>query len=452
LPSTTEPKLTPARKSVYALGDLTVNTALSSLSLIFATYFLTQIADLRPVLAGLVPLVGRVIDAVTDPLMGQISDRTRMRSGRRRPYFLIGALPFGLTFALLWVDPGLASQAARFAYYAAIYSSMSIAMTIVSVPYLAIQPEMTLDYDERTSLNTYRTFGSLLGIFAAIAIRPVAESFGGGSEGFAWAGLAYGVLLALPWLAVYLATFERPGFSRPQASDFWSGLREVLAHKNFRTLMALYLCGRIAMDLLGALLILYVSFWIGRSGDFELTMLCFVGAVMLSLPFWLRFSMRFEKITTFIVGSVWWGLCSLLLLFGHPGWPSAVIFAFAIVTGIGYAVVDLMPWAMLGEVIDEDDLATGQRREGIYNGAFTFMRKLGGAVGVAGVMAVLDLAGFQQGEVQPESARQAIRWISGLAPALFLAAGIAFAWRYPLDRSAHREIRQALDTRIQGVP
>ena len=108
-------------QGIYASGDLTINAALASLSLIYTSYFLTQIAGLRAALAGLVPLVGRSIDAFTDPLMGRISDQTRWRCGRRRPYFLIGALPFGLSFAVMWVDRRSPSQAARFAYYAPIY-------------------------------------------------------------------------------------------------------------------------------------------------------------------------------------------------------------------------------------------------------------------------------------------------------------------------------------------
>jgi len=109
-------------KSIYGLGDMTINAALASLALVYTSYFLTQIAGLRPALAGLVPLVGRFIDAFTDPLMGRISDQTRWRAGRRRPYFLIAALPFGLSFAAMWIDVPTTSQAVRFAYYAAVFA------------------------------------------------------------------------------------------------------------------------------------------------------------------------------------------------------------------------------------------------------------------------------------------------------------------------------------------
>lgn len=450
-PRSSVPRLGPLRKSVYALGDVTVNTALSAMTLIYASYFLVQVADLRPALAGLVPLVGRAVDAITDPLMGEISDRTRWRRGRRRPYFLLGAIPFGLTFALLWLDLPSESQAGLFAYYTAIYCLMSVAMTVVSVPYLAIQPEMALDYDERTSINTYRTIGALTGTVLAVNVRSVSELFGGGSAGFVWAGAAYGALLALPWLAVYAATFERPDFQRRTGRvPVRESLRAVLAHRTFTRLTAIYIMGRIAMDLAGALIILYTAYWLGRSQDFELVMMLFLGATALALPFWLAVARGRDKATIFLLGSVWWIVSSISLALVQPDWPRWIIYVFVPLVGVGYAVVDLMPWSMVGEVIDEDELQSGERREGAYNGVFTFLRKLGGAVGVFGALSLLDLAGYQKGAVQTETAREAIRWMTALGPAFFLAVGVWLVRGYPLTREAHAHILAQLAERNRG--
>ena len=135
-------KLTRARKSIFALGDLTTNTVLGVLSLVYASYFLLEIAALRPILAGLIPLVGRMVDAVSDPLIGRLSDRTRSRWGRRRPYLLAGAIPFGLCFMCLWFESPWSSQMGRFVYYSVAYSALAVSMTVLSVPYLSLQPEM----------------------------------------------------------------------------------------------------------------------------------------------------------------------------------------------------------------------------------------------------------------------------------------------------------------------
>jgi len=442
------PQLTFGRKSAYALGDFTVNTALSSLGLIYVPFYLTQVAGLDPWLAGLVPLIGRTVDAVTDPLMGRISDMTRWHSGRRRPYFLIGALPLGISFALMWMDPPLADQFSRFVYFASVYCVMSVAMTILAVPYLALLPEMALEYDARTSLNTFRNIGSLFGVFAAISIRPVATALGGGTADFAAAGLVFGVVLALPWFAVWAATFERPEFrDRVTHESLLTGLMTVARHRNFRILVGMYLTGRIAMDLISALLILYFTYWIGRSEDFEIAMVLFLCAVMFALPVWLRISQTRDKANVFAVGTLWWMLVSVAFLFAQPEWPRWVLFVLPPLAGLGYAVVDVMPWAMLGDAIDEDDLGTGERREGLYNGVFMFVRKLGGAVAVFLLMAILDVAGYTRGAEQTETVRQTIRVLTMVAPVLFLAASFWLSRYYPLTRTAHRLIVDELETR-----
>jgi sugar (glycoside-pentoside-hexuronide) transporter len=445
-----EPSLGPFGKTVYAAGDLTLNTSLVALTMIYTTFFLIQIAELRPVLAGLVPMIGRVVDAFADPLMGRFSDRTTWRSGRRRPYFLLGAIPYGVTFALLWVDAPFDSTAARFAYYAAVYLVHALSMTVLSVPYLAILPEMALGYDARTSLNTYRTIGAIVGIFvAAVFLRPIANALGGGSEGYAAMGVVLGVALALPWLAVHRVTFERPAFrERPAALGFFEGLRLAWHHGTFQQLTAAFIMGRIAMDLVGALMILYMTWWIGRSEDFEPLMALFLTSVLLSLPFWLRVARGRDKAQLFVIGSLWWGLSSLLLVLAQPDWPRWLLFVWVPVIGLGYAVVDVMPWSMLGEVIDEDDVATGERREGLYTGFFTFLRKLGGSLGVFLVLGLIDAFGFVSGaEQQSPSALQAIRWLTALAPPVFLLLGVWLLRGYPLTRDRHAAILRALAAR-----
>jgi len=440
-----DPDLGPVRKAIFALGDLSTNTALAAFSLIFASYFLVQIAGLRPLLAGLVPLVGRVIDAVTDPLMGRISDRTRWRWGRRRPWMLLGAAPYGIAFALVWADPGIASEWGRFAYYAVVYCLVTVSTTVLSVPYLALIPEMALQYDARTSLNTYRAVGANLGIFAALAIRPVAEALGGGKAGFAAAGIVYGVALALPWLAVHRVTFERPEFqTRPVDGGVLDGFRVAFRQRTFMRLTGMYIMGRIAMDLASALLILYVSFWLGRSGEFEPLMAVFLLSVIAALPLWLAAARGRDKADVFVAASLCWILFGLGLVFVQPTWPSWTVFCYVPLVGLGFAAVDLMPWAMLGEVIDEDELESGERREGLYNGMFTFLRKLGGATAVFLVLGILDLLGYRKGAEQTETTRQAIRWMTGVGPAAFLAMGVMLARGYPLMRARHRDIVRRL--------
>ncbi|MGI9431560.1 MAG: MFS transporter, partial [Myxococcota bacterium] len=191
----------------------------------------------------------------------------------------------------------------------------------------------------------------------------------------------------------------------------------------------------------------YFTYWIGRSGDFELFMGLFIFFVMLSLPGWLRIAPRFDKSTVFIFGSLWWAAFQVLTIYFDAESPRWLLFAYGALAAIGYAVVDLMPWAMVGEAVDADELASGERREGIYNGVFTFLRKLAGALAVFLVLSFLDVLGFVQGDEQTETVRQAIRWMTGTLPVVCLLVSVQIARGYPLTREAHEEIVSQLEAR-----
>ena len=442
-------RLSAVSKAVYGLGDHTVNLVLSAASLLYLA-FLTQFGGLRPALAGIVILIAHAVDAATGPLMGRLSDLTRSRFGRRRGYFLLGAVPLGVSFALMWATPPLASELARFGYYLAIYVVVSLAMTCVSVPYLALIPEMATDYDERISLNTYRTIAAVLGTFAAVGMKELADALGGGAPGWQQSAWLVGVWLAVPWLAVWAVSFERPEFVRPAQMGFVEGAKLLLRHHAYRKLVGLFLYARIAVDLVGAMFLLYFSYWIGRAEDFSVTLSLFLTLVVLALPVWLRFAQGSDKRTVFIVGTLWWALIQVAIYFALPSWPRWSLFVVTGLAAIGYAVADVMPWSMLGEVIDEDELATGERREGIYVGFFMFLRKLGGGVAVAGIGFILDLCGFDGAlprEQQAGLALEAIRISTSLVPAVFLVLAVWVARGYALDRAAHGRILAAIAQR-----
>jgi len=440
--------LSPRVKSIFALGDHTLNLTLSALSL-FYLYYLSEYVGLRPSLASVVLLIGRCVDAFADPLMGRLSDHTHWKLGRRRPYFLLGAVPFGVSFALLWVDYPVESQLAKFGIYSLVYLVHSLTSTVLAVPYMALLPELTLDYQERTSINTYRSVASVLGtLVPAVAFRPVAEAFGGGTAGFAWTGLLAGIWVVLPWFGIYRATWERSTFrDRVTHLSFVEGMRALVAHAAYRRLAALYLCSRIAMDVVAAMYIFYFQYWLRRPGDFEVSLLLLLLTVVASLPFWLRVSQFRDKAHIFIIGTTWWIAISLVLFIGTPETPRWVIFAVSMLAGVGYAVADMMPWSMLGETMDDDELRTGERREGLYAGFFTFLRKLGGASAVTVAGVALELSGFVGGQAQPESVLLAIRVLTALAPAFFLVCAVALAIGYPITRARHKEILQQIAAR-----
>jgi len=448
-----ERRLSTANKAVFAVGDHTVNLVLSAVSLLYFK-FLMEHGGLSPWLAGLVVWVARIVDAFTDPGMGRLSDMTRWRSGRRRPYFLIGALPFGLFFALMWLSVPFESELARFAYYASIYVCVSLAMTCISVPYLALIPEMATDYDERTSLNTFRSVAAVMGTLAAVGMKPVADAIGGDSTAWAYTAAVTAVWLVVPWFAVYAVSFERPGYSQRTPLSFLEGIRTLAAHRAYRNLSTLYILARIAVDLIGAMLLLYFAYTIGREEDFAPTLGLFLLVVILALPAWLAVAKKRDKRTLFIAGAAWWSAIQITLFLADSSWPRWVLFAVPSLAAVGYAVAEMMPWAMLGDVIDEDELATGERREGMYVGFFTFLRKIGGATAVLMMGLVLELSGFVGGlerAEQTELALLSIRTMTSLVPMAVLLLAIAAAIRYPLTREEHSRTIRALTLRRQEL-
>ncbi|MGH7288230.1 MAG: MFS transporter, partial [Myxococcota bacterium] len=392
-PSESRHTLPTRTKAIYALGDHTVNLGLSAMLFLFPA-FLTDVAMLRPALAGLVPLIARGIDAFADPAMGRLSDATRWRAGRRRPFFLIGALPLGASFAALWATPDTGGEAGRFSYYAVIYVLFALSTTVLSVPYLALIPEMATSYQERTSINSFRAAGAILGTLLAVGVmRPLVQVFGGGAGGWLAAGLVAGVWIAAPWPLVYRATFERPGFQRESHEPFLSSIGSLARHPAYVRLTGLFLLGRIAIDLTSTMFLYYFTYWLGRPDDFEPTLGLFLLAIVASLPIWLAISRRVEKRTLYVMGAASWIGSQVFLLAATPEWPRLWIFVGAAIGGVGYAAADMIPWSMLGEVVDEDELRSGERREGLYTGTFTFLRKLGGAAAAFCALSVLELSG-----------------------------------------------------------
>jgi GPH family glycoside/pentoside/hexuronide:cation symporter len=252
----------------------------------------------------------------------------------------------------------------------------------------------------------------------------------------------------VPWLAVHRVSFERPRAAvAHDPGGLLQGLVALGRHRAYRLLVASFVAARMAVDLIGAMFLYYFTYWIGRPADFGPTLFLFLGVVVASLPFWLRLARSLDKRTIYVVGAAWWILAQLPMGLATPGWPRWSLFAIAAFAAIGYAVADLMPWAMLGETIDEDELVSGERHDGLYTGAFTFIRKLAGATGVLLSGFALGAAGYAKGEAQPESALLAIRVLTAAAPTALLLLAIAFALRYPLSRARHREILDALDAR-----
>ncbi|MBF2047874.1 MFS transporter [Leptolyngbya sp. NK1-12] len=453
------PPLNFSTKLAYGAGDLGPAITANILAF-FLLFFFTNVAGMNAALAGSVLMIGKIWDAVNDPLVGVLSDRTRSaRWGRRYPWMLYGAIPFGVTFFLQWVVPRFsqneaANQWGLFAYYVLISVLFNIFYTMVNLPYTALTPELTQDYNERTSLNSFRFAfsigGSILSLILALVIFRIVPDAG---QQYLWLGGICAVISTLPLYWCVFGTYRRTmamvqlhGSQNEQNIPFFTQLKIAFSNRPFLFVIGIYLCSWLAVQITATILPYFVVNCLGLSSEtFTLIALAVQGTALLMLFVWSAISARVGKKAVYFMGMVLWIIAQAGLFFLQPN-QSGLVYPLAIMAGIGVSTAYLIPWSMIPDVIELDELNTGQRREGIFYGFMVLLQKLGLALGLFIVGQALDQAGFiesvagQPTPVQPESALLAIRLAIGPVPTVALIIGLFLAYFYPITREVHAEI------------
>jgi len=438
-------------KLLYSTGDLSVSIPLAIL-MFFQLYFLTDVAQLRPDLAGWAVGIGKIWDAVNDPLFGLISDRIRTRWGRRRVFLLFGAIPLGLTFMLMWVVPPF-SPVGLTVYYALTFILFDTTFTFIHVAYNALTPELTPDYDERSSLNGYRMVYSISGTLGAIIFATVLGWYITAPQTlFAIVGVALGLATMAPPLLVYKATWEQSSDDLPPSLPWRQAMKATLSNRPFWMVMGLYLLSWTTASILAADLVYFANYHLRVPEQANYFVLVAEGAAILFIPLWVWVARRLDKKRAFILGTASWVVILLLLSFLRSD-QVTLAYALAALSGSGIATAYVIPWAMVPDVVEHDQLQTGQRREGSYYAFASFFQKLGTGVAVWAMGQVLYRAGYvtptQAVPVpqQPTQAIQAIRWFMGPVPTALLVLSVIFAWFYPITREVHASLREQLAAR-----
>ena len=453
----------------YGAGELGPAMAGSTM-VFFQLVFLTDVAGLAPSLAGSVLLLARIWDAINDPLIGMLSDRTRSAWGRRLPWMTAAALPFALFFVAFWLVPApVASpdaQSAKFLYYLVVALAYSASVTAFGLPHTALTAEFSRDYDERSQLTAARMGfslgGSVGGLLVALVVFRLLENappvfqyavFGGcvGLIGFgAAAACVAGIWKIAPRGAA--GSGVKPDEMRPGIR--FREIRTVFQNRPFLMVCGIYLCSWLAMQFTAGVLPYYTREVLGLGDStFQLLALTVQTVALLLLPLWLRVSYRSGKKPVYLLGMSAWLLAQTGLFFLEPGQAGAM-FALAALAGIGISVCYLIPNAMLPDVIEWDELRTGKRREGLYYGLCVFLQKLALALGAFLVGQILSGAGYVAGTAgeavkQPEAVVTAIRWAIGPVPAAVLAIGMILAAFFPISRAVHARMVKLLKRRSE---
>lgn len=441
-------------KLCYASGDIYGGGAFMVFSLLFMNFLV--IVEGLPVLATtLIIFIGKLWDAITDPWMGRISDKTRSRFGRRRIYFLIGIVPVYLSFVMLFYSFGIQDVTAKIIYYAFAYMFFGTAFTIVMVPYNAILSDMTSDYDERTSFTTMRMlFSGGASLLAAVIPSMLIKTIGGPqngpeqSPGYLVMGLVFGALFAAAWLVTFIGTREKTDLPEPEKMTLKSWT-SVFSNKAYRNFLGIFLSFQIAVDLVLALFIFYVDIVVLQYKNYELIMAFLLVSTIAFMLIMGSLAKKKGKAFPIYIGIPIWMASSLAFIWLDTSTSVYVLCALAVLIAVGSAAGNLSTWAMLTDIFDIDEIRTGKRREGIYSGMTTFLRKFASGVAVLLMGFGLQALGFDQNQYSilkastegfdPASYAQSgvvsgIKWMFIIIPLVLLTVCLLFAIKNKINK------------------
>ncbi|MDD5398169.1 MAG: glycoside-pentoside-hexuronide (GPH):cation symporter [Dehalococcoidia bacterium] len=439
-------KLSVRTKLSYGIYDFGGNLFMTATAFVLLNY-LTDTVGLAAALAGIALIVGRIWDAFYDPVIGYISDRTVTRMGRRRPFMLGGVIPLFIAMIVMFTNPALIagagiSQTTLFIYAIVVYMILCTAYSTVNIPYSSLAPELTADYNERTSLNGYRfafaAVGTLLGAGLALPIVAIAPDK---NLGFVLMGLIFaGVMLASALITIF--TVKEPTELKPaKTMGFLQTYAQVFKNGPYIVLLLAYILNLMAITIASATVIYYFKYILDAESSTTWAMLTLIGTAILFIPVSVVLSKKLGKKLVYGAGLVLMAVMLLILFF--CGQTQGVTFTLITMffMGIGFGFTYAIPYAMVADAIEYDYMRSGERREGAFFGFWTWGFKMGQALAVFLMGIMLEALGYVANvQPQPETAQLGIRLFMGPIPAIIFIIAAVILFFYPITEKRYQEI------------
>ncbi len=442
----------PMSKVFYGFADIYGGGAFVIISTFF-TVFLTKALGMSPALAGTIPFIGKIWDAVTDPMMGNIADRTKSKLGPKRFYMLVGSIISAITFLLLWIPY---EGAAQYAFYVLMYMCFSTGFTVVMVPYNGLLPDMVEDYTLRGKFSGIRmifsSFGAILaGLIPTLMIRDNTEA----SQYFRVA-VIFAILFFVCILITFAGTWEKEKEVRKitMAETFTQSLT-VYKNHSFRLFIGIFIFGQAAADFVTGLAVYYVDDVLNAYGGGNFTLL--MGVILLSqflgmilfVPVVARTSKKFPILVATPIRMI---ATFCMLFFSYEGANFTIILLLSFIIGIGMAATSASIYAILSDMVDVDELITTMNRSGTCSGMATFTRKIATGLSSAIIGVLLTLIGYDEtiaaaGGRQILAVQSGIAYIYVFAQLILMGITLAITIYFPITKHEFEVIRKEIARR-----
>ena len=401
---------------------------------------------------ALVKALSRAFDAMTDAVMGWVTDRTRSRFGRRRPYMAVGAPAAALAFVALFAPPAHLTPVEAGGWLLACYVLYYLFHTIYIIPHYGLGPELTQDYHERSRLYGLSEAFTVAGTIVAALLPGVLVARLGERDGYLAFALVFAVLLTVLYWNLVRRIRERPDFVDRPPNPLVPGVRRVMRNRVFRILLAVYVVGSITGAIPGMLIPYYTKYVLkppNPNAWLAILLAAYFGSAFVFLPAWISAARRFGKKPVWLASFVSAVTGSAAVFFVGEGQLALAVFVL-VWAGSSFGARLFLGPAIQADVIDYDELKTGKRREAQYGALWSLMMKFTVIPSMAVPLAVLESMGFEPNVEQSESVKLAIRVMLALVPAASALVAGAIACAYPISEAVHRQVWQGIERHRRG--
>ena len=413
---------------------------------LYATHFGMSLATI-----GFIFLLGRIWDVVSDPIVGVLSDRTRTRFGRRKPWIAAGGLLFGLGSALLFFPPPALVGPL---YLGLVLFLFYFGWTMIEIPFSAWAGEIDRDYHGRTRVVTYQLTLRSIGLLLTLVLPTLLDQIRPGDGALKLQVVGGFILVTLfPGLAASLLAFREGPLPEtvPQRASFWKTTKIVFSDRLLLRVLASDVAVTAGQSIRAGLIIFFaVNYMKLPAWASGLYLLQFVFGV-LSGPIWLRIGYRFGKRRTAIAGELVQAAINFGLILVFPGMLWLMI-ALTAAQGLTQGSGNLMLRAMVGDVADVHRVKTGHDRTGLFFSVFSLSQKLGPALGIGLALPLVAWFGFAPKGPSAPGALEALKYVFALGPAIAHVIAASVIWRFPLDEQAHADVLRALSATDTSTP